>query len=130
MAAENVDQSTVDEALVNRIADAVEERLLAAQAMAAVPVQQKASGLYQAKESWTLPHLPFPLPRLGNRTSADISSVEGPGAVEDSQATIFGLPSLPSLPSIPTLPNRKDELRLDVDGLYPQNVASGTQSSV
>jgi hypothetical protein len=122
---ENVGQSTVDEALVNRIADAVEARLAATQASLGVPVKQKASGLYQARESWSLPPLSIPRPRLGGRASADISAVDGAIPSDDAQ-TAFNLPGLPSLP---TLPNRRDELRLDVDGLYPQNAASGTQSS-
>ncbi|HEY3063875.1 MAG TPA: hypothetical protein VGL99_33305, partial [Chloroflexota bacterium] len=126
MQTENVGQSTVDEQLVTRIADVVEQRLSAAQAGARGAVALQASGRYKAVSSISLP---FSLPRLGNTASADISSVEAPAAVVEDQAATFSFPRLPSLPSLPQLSQGREELRLDVDGRYPQNVASGTQTS-
>jgi len=124
MQTENVGQSTADEQLVTRIADVVEQRLTAAQASVSGATALQASGQYKAISSFSLP---FSLP--GHAASADISAAEAPGAVEEDQAATFSFPRIPSLPSLPQLSVGREELRLDVDGRYPQNVASGTQRS-
>ncbi len=124
MQTENVGQSTVDEQLVTRIADVVEQRLTAAQASVSGATALQASGQYKAISSFSLP---FSLP--GHAASADISAAEAPGVVEEDQAATFSFPRIPSLPSLPQLSVGREELRLDVDGRYPQNVASGTQRS-
>jgi hypothetical protein len=114
----------VDEALVTRVADVVQQRLT--DAAASAPQLLKASGLYQAKQSV--------LSRFGRTASADISAATAPDGEEEDPAATLNLPRLPSLPPPSVLlgsllPVRREELRLDVDGLYPQQVVSGTQFS-
>jgi len=111
--------------LVARIADAVEARLrdkLAPQPTALPQPQQattqQVSGLYEKKQT-----VPF---WFGGASAGS----EAVGAAETQAADA----SAPADAQgfwwrIPLLPSRREELRLDVDGPYPQNVVSGTQYS-
>jgi hypothetical protein len=68
---------------------------------------------------------------FGRTAAVDISAATALDGEDEDPAATFSLPRLPS-PSVllgSLLPVRREELRLDVDGLYPQQIVSGTQFS-
>ncbi|MGI8872835.1 MAG: hypothetical protein ACR2KP_00625 [Egibacteraceae bacterium] len=96
-----------------------------------LPRLRTVSGLYQRRR-W----LPWPFAR-----GAD--GVEGLTPLPDGPVPVPGVPGIPGRPEIPVIPGRPfppldppvlprpgrsvvEDLRLDVDGRYPQMVASGT----
>lgn len=120
-----------DEAVEGTGAESTQQQVIDELA-AARPRLLNASGLYQATSR------SLSLPRLGIFGGVEAEpEAEAPAAAAESDTAALGLslPKLPSPPSLPSLnlgallPVRREDLRLDVDGLFPQNMASGTQYS-
>ena len=100
------------------------EAIAAAPAIPILPLLRPASGLYEAAVRIPLPGpiplpqpIPIPVPVVPPRPTPT------PGGLAQSEYDMDGVAA--AVPPL-LLTLRREQLRLDVDGLYPQRAASGT----
>lgn len=88
------------------------------------PILFGASGLYQW--SWKIRRLPLPLRPIPRRRPRPVFPMGAEAPVEDAEALVEDAEADVERAGLLPLWFQREDLRLDVDGMYPQMVASGT----